>query len=343
LKGDLGTGEHRLLGLHKAQRKYDDWRAISLPSDPAVASPRYRAFLQELCRKHGMFLKSPITDSAYRGTTGTARSSTATHSSLTYNLQLEGTLPKLVGFLHDFYSLNLPHVVRDMKLERPANDTEGRLDIVLKVEALSLPNATNRDFLVALPGHPLLTIDVFTMLKGGPNGLALGPWLASPTGLHGARKLASLTQAQREYTRLVAKNVFLGLQAPATAEAISADRDLLKFVQLTGITSNFLATEATLYNRRTGKFYTIRAEGGFDSLEIRDANEQLLLKGTVKAIAQQDVVFLVGDKHYGLHIGGFLDEAMKKELTAAELKGFGVTVTDAAAIAPPEKENPGEP
>jgi hypothetical protein len=232
-------------------------------------------------------------------------------------------------------------VIRDLSIERPANDTEGRLDIRLRIEALSLPKAVNRDFLTALPGAPLLAIDVFTALKGGP-GFALGPWLATPTGAHGAQKLAALINAERDYRRLILKNVFVGLTSQQW-DAPSANRDILRYVQLTSITANIIVTEATLYNRRTGRFITLRDEGGFNTFEISDENGVQVLKGTVKTVATQDVVIEVNGKHYAIHIGQFVREALEKELTPAELKALGVEPADSTQPATSEKEKPGEP
>jgi hypothetical protein len=335
----------RMLQL-SARSKYEQWRQISLPPDEAVAKSRYKLFLQELARKHQMFIKGSITDSGH-GSVVSQRGANSAVNPLSFNMSAEATLPKLIGFLHDFYSINLPHTIRKMSIAKAAGDNDGRLDVAFNIEALSLANATNRDFLTALPGAPLLAIDVFTAMKGGPSAFALAPWLATPTGAHGARKLAERIKKEREYTHMVAKNVFLGLQPPASIAdgpgRTDADKEILRFVQLTGITSNIFATEAILFNRRTGKFITLRAEGGFDSFEIHDLNNSLVLKGTVKAVTDKDLVILVEGKHYGVHVGGFLDKSLEKALTAGELKDLGVTAETATEAAATEKEKPGEP
>jgi hypothetical protein len=344
LENEIRGQEMRLMVLAKKQAAHERWRAISLPADHALATTRYRAFLQELTRTHALLLKGGgITDGSLMRTSSSRTGSTITP--LAYSVQMEGTLSKLVAFLRDFYSLNLPHLIRDLTVTRVPGDTEGRLDIVMKIEALSLPNAANRDFLAAPPSTPLLAIDVLTQLKGGPAAFALAPWLLTPTGIHGSQKLAVMKHTGRDYGKLIAKNIFLGLTKPEEVnaqEAPSADKDTLKFVQLTSITANFLATEATLYNRLTGRFFTLRAEGGFDSFEIHDAKNLLVVKATVRAITDRDVIVRVDNKHYAVHIGSFLKDALEKELSVEELKKFGVSPTETQTAAE-EKEKAGEP
>jgi hypothetical protein len=343
LTKEVSDYEDKRMVQARQRAKYEQWRAISLPPDESIAKPHYKLFLQGLVRKHQMFLKSQITDAGHGGVVSTRGTNTG-FNPLGFNMTVEATLPRLIAFLQDFYSINLPHSIRTMSIARASGESDGRLEVTMKIEVLTLANATNREFLAALPGAPLLAIDVLTALKGGPAGLALGPWLATPTGLHGARKLAAQVNAERQYTRLADKNVFIGLQPPSIVNGPGrADREVLKWVQLTGITSNIFATEAILLSRRTGKTYTLRAEGGFDSFEIHDRDDRLVLKGTVKAVTDHDIVIQVEGKYYAVHVGGFLDKALTKELTSAELKEFGVTTETTTEAAAPEKEKPGEP
>src|SRR4029079_5181330 len=133
--------------------------------------------------------------------------------------------------------------------------------------------------------------EILTALKGGPSGLGFAMNLASPTGLFGAHKLAQEYHHERDYGRLTAKNVFAGLAPPSAARsATGPDKGVLKFVQLTSITANYIAEEATLRNRMTNKYTRLRAEGGFNTFEVRDGTDQVVLKGKVLAITPREVV-----------------------------------------------------
>ena len=79
--------------------------------------------------------------------------------------------------------------------------------------------------------------------------------------------------------------------------------------------------------RKTNKYVKLRAEGGVNGFEIRDADNVLVLKGKVLAIKPRDLVFEYDKKAYVLHIGQFMEDALKKELTPDELKKFDAELT----------------
>jgi len=328
LELEVRTQTAKLKDLAQTQARLEQWRAISLPADPQLASSRYRPFLDELLNRHQLRKRS-MTEGGNLSSRTIRPGANVNITPLTYQLQLDGTLARLIGFLKEFYSLNLPHSIRELSITPQGTGPDARLDIQMRIEALYLPNATNRDFLVAVPDSRLLALDVFMAMKHGPIGMGLAPWLISPTGLHGARKLASDHYTDRDYTKLVSKNVFVGLAAPPSAESAAqetprGDREVLKYVQLSGITGDFLKTEAVLRNRLTGKFIRLRSEGGFDTFTIKDANDREVLKGKVKHIDRADVVIQVDDKLYGIHAGEFLEQALRKELTPEQLKALGI-------------------
>jgi hypothetical protein len=325
LRLDIRANDAKLQKLRKDQVKLEGWRAISLPQGSEVLGNSYRAFLRELCEQHELDLRN-LTGGGSSPRASSSRTANPI-TPLSYQLQVEGNLQRLVRFLEDFYSLNLPHIVRELTITA-ARDNNPRLEANFKIEVLSLPNATNRDFLLAVPDPRLLWVEVATALKHGPTGLALGPWLVSPVGLYGKQKLAAHLNPDRDYTRLVGKNAFVGLVAPASQLGPLADRKVLEFVQLTLIDSNFIGTKAWLRCRMTGRFYQLREDGGLDSFEIVDQNGQSLLKGKVKAIHDRDIVYTVDDKYYVLNIGQFLSEA--REAKEEELKTMGVNLATAA-------------
>jgi hypothetical protein len=331
LEEEVRKAEKKYDDLRSAQTKVEHWKRISLPPDRATATSRYRFLLQEMCQRHQLHLRQPLAEG---GNLRSARSVAGNLApTVTFPLLLEGTLARLLGFLKEFYSLNLPHLIRDMTIEPQGTGPDARLDIRLTIEALSLPYASNRDFLVAVPDFSMLAIDTFTGMKQGPVGLATARWLLAPVGLHGGGKLAAHKNIDRDYMELVSKNVFVGLSAPPAPSAPTpppkGDRDVLKYVQLTSITGNFIKTEASLRNRLTGRFTTLRAEGGWDSFTIRDRDDREVLKGKVRHVEGRNVVIQVEDKHYAIYIGQTLQQALEKELTLKELQAFGLATTAA--------------
>jgi hypothetical protein len=311
--------------LARNRKTVEQWRAISLSPDVVLASSRYRSFLQDLCNRHQLTIRQ-IPDGNAQKVSGGRTAALVTP--LTYDVHVEGTLVSYLGFLYDFYSLNLPHLIRTVTIiPQGGGGGDGRLEIHMKIEALSMPSATTRDHLIAVPETPLVGLDVLAALKGVPVGLGVGPWLFSGHGPHGARKLAATKNEARDYAKLISKNAFAGLVSPVPPEG-RGDREILRFVQLTGITTNFIATEATLRNRILNKTIRLRAEGGHDEFEIRDGNDQVVLKGKVKAINHGTLVFETGEKHYQVHMGQFFSQAMQKELSRDELKSLGLAAKE---------------
>jgi hypothetical protein len=326
LESDQRANETRLLRLVQARRKVQQWQAISMPPDAGVTGTRYRQFLQDLCRKNNLTIKQlPEGGAGLQAVTPR----NAMVLSRSFRLNAEGTFARVVGFLRDFYSVNLPHQIKNMTLTARGAGQETRVEMELTIETLTLPNAAPRDHLMPAPDPSLVALEVLTTLKHGPAGLALGPWTLSPVGLHGSPKLAGAVSA-RDYTRLVGKNVFAGLTAPEAKPVLKPDPGVLKFVHLTDITANFIRREATLYNRLTNRHIRLRAEGGFDSFDVRDANDHVILKGKVEHIAARDVIFMVDGKRYAVHLRESLHTALERALSDDDVKTLLGPPTEAA-------------
>jgi hypothetical protein len=325
LQREVSDKETKLLTLTRAQRKLDHWKAVSLPPDLDTARSRYRAFLQELCRHHQLHVRQ-IRDSGPARTAASSRTATS-YTALTYQVQVEGTLPRLVGFLREFYAINLPHQVRDISIANEGTAADGRLDITLKVEALVLPNAPQREFLLPVPDARVLCLETTAGLGQGPTGLASALWLVSPAGALGGKKLAPGAGSGRDYPRLVSKNIFAGLRPPPAAPPPTAssgpDRDFLKAVQLAAVTSSPQRTEASLRNRLTDGKIRLTREGPSATFELRDGRGQVVLRGRVKAIDERSVEFLAGQKSYRLSVGESLYEVLRPDkLTAEQLESL---------------------
>jgi hypothetical protein len=311
LQREVSEKETKLLAFSLAQRKLDRWKAISLPPDLETARSRYRAFLQELCRRNHLQLRQ-IRESGLVQTTGASKAATS-FTSLTYQVQAGGTLPQLIGFLREFYSLNLPHQIREITITNESAGPATRLDIALKIEALSLPNAPPRDFLMPVPEARVLLLEVATALQQGPTGLAAGLWQLSPTGPRGSKKLAASAGSGREYPRLASKDIFAGLRPPPPPGPSAIE--ILKSVQLTGITSDTRRTEALLRNRATDSKTRLTNDAPF---EVRDAKGQVILRGRVKTIGQRCVEFRAGPKQYRLCVGETLYEVLRPDKLSPE-------------------------
>ena len=79
--------------------------------------------------------------------------------------------------------------------------------------------------------------------------------------------------------------------------------------------------------RKTNKYVKLRPDGGVNEFEIRDADDVLVLKGKVLAIKPRDLVFEWQGKAYLLHVGQFVEDALKKELSPEELKHYDAALT----------------
>lgn len=341
LNGELAQLRLKRDDLARKQARIREWQALSLPPDPAVASARYRGYLLESLHKHQLTAKKLPAENAQVRSSG--RASTLILP-LVFDVTVEGNFRHLVGFLRDFYSLNLPHAIKEISIAPLAAGADAKLEVALKIEALVIPGAPNRNFLPPMPPARLLAIELITGLKGGPVGLGLALGQLAPTGLHGRTRLAMPNSGPRDYLAMVQKNVFAGLALPAPPSEVAAstdnsgpDREVLNLVQLTSITVNHLTplystVEASLRNRLTNEYFTIRAEPPRNTFEIRDTRRNLLLKGKVVSITPPHLlIFQVDGKHHALRVGQFLADALKKELNEEELKALQSPATASTA------------
>lgn len=321
----------RLARLEKQKKEVEHWRAISMPGNVLSAGMMYKGYLQEMLLKHKVTLKSFADPS--RVSTGGNRQTTPVTTHISYDVIFESSMTQLLGFLKDFYSVNVPHVIKNISIDPQGKGAETKLNVHLKVDVLSMSNTKDRPSIIALPSVTIAQMEMILAMKRLPGGLLFGLSQLTSTGLFGQSKLASNTKPERVYTEILKKNVFAGL-APKTSIEIGSntsvkppDKDILKFTQLTSITANNITEEGLLRVRKTNKYVKLRAEGGVNSFEIRDGDNILVLKGKVLAIKPRDLVFESDGKAYLLHIGQFLEEAMKKQLTPEELKKFDAELT----------------
>lgn len=323
LQSEVNTNKAKKAKLLKDQQRWDRWQAISFPPDVSTANNRYTGYLQDLSRKHKLEVRS-VADGGGRGSTGRG----ATFTPLSYTLTVEGTLSQFISFMKEFYTINLPHQIKDITMAPTprGNGTDTKIEATIKLEALTLSNIPNRDFLPAIPSEKALRWDIVAGLSQAPAGLAVGLWSLTPVGLFGGEnKLAAGVKPSRDYSKLTTKNVFVGLSPASTMAAKKdaiADKDILKFVRLTDIHIEEKWREAGLYNQRVNKSIRLRCETGKDTFTVRDSGDQVILNGRVKQINRRDMIIVVDGKHFSMHVGESLQQAMQKELKPDQLKAL---------------------
>jgi len=324
-----GNLTSKLTRLQKQKKEVDNWRAISMPGDLSSSSMMYKGFLQEMMLKHKFTLKSFADPN--RISTGGRQGAAPPTSHISYDVVFESTLDQLLRFLQEFYAVNVPHLIKNIAIEPLGRGAETKLSVTMKVDVLAMSNTTIRHSVMANPTATIALLESMMAMKRLPGGLLFGLSQLTQTGLFGNSRLASKAKPDREYATMLQKNVFAGLAPRGSAQAPGGpkqpDKDILKFTQLTSITANNVTEEALLRVRKTNKYVKLRAEGGVNDFEIRDGENTLVLKGKVLAIKPRDLVFEWKGKAYLLHIGEFVEEALKKELTTEELKQHEVVLS----------------
>lgn len=321
----------RLSRLEKQKREVERWRAISMPGDLVASGMMYKGFLQEMMLKQKFAIKSfsDPTRSVAAGSRGGAPPTTH----ISYDIVFEANLAQITRFLQEFYSVNVPHVIKSIVVEPLGKGAETKLSVTMKVDVLAMNNVPIRDSVIANPTATVALLESFMAMKRLPGGLLFSLSQLTQTGLFGNSRLASNSAPDRKYPDMLKKNVFAGLASKEQVKDTdkgttkTADKDILKYTQLTSITANYITEEGLLRVRKTNKYVKLRAEGGVNEFEIRDGDNLLVLKGKVLAIKPRDLVFEYQGKAYLLHVGQFLDEALKKELTAEELKQHDVVLS----------------
>lgn len=319
----------KLARLEKARKEVDSWKAISLPGNVNSAAVKYKGFLQDLLLKRKVSIRS--FSEPNRVTSGNSRQVTQVATHISFDIVFDATFAQLSSFLQEFYSLNVPHVIKSIIIEPQGKGSDAKLLVTMRVEALSMSNVKDRGSVIANPTMTIAQLEMMMAMKRLPVGLMFGLSQLTNTGLFGHSKLASTHQPERKYADMLKKNVFAGLVSSETRVDTPGkpkpDKDLLKFTQLTSITANYITEEGLLRIRKTDKYVKLRAEGGVNDFEIRDGNNILVLKGKVLAIKPRDLVFETNGKAYLLHIGQFIEDAMKQELSPEDLKKYDVVLT----------------
>jgi hypothetical protein len=135
LTGKLRQKQDEVLAAQKARDRLAQWNRQSLPSEVARAGSLYQNWLLELAGKAGFRNK--------KVEPGEARARGDSYTQLPFTVRGQATLDELVRFLFDFYSTGYLHQIRRITVK----PTEKRkdLELVVLIEALSLPTADRKD------------------------------------------------------------------------------------------------------------------------------------------------------------------------------------------------------
>jgi hypothetical protein len=307
----------KLAVLGRDKRLLDQRRATSLPPDDEIVRTSYGNFIRAMGRRSRLQIQR-VNDGGLAVQAPSTAKNAKFYTPYTFTVTAKGTLGELVSFLQRFYETNLLHQIRKISITTVAAKgeskegspkVESRLNITLTIEALSMTNAPARDYLLPRPDVNVAAVESLAALYDGPTGVATALWLVSPTGTYGARKLAASypKHDDRDYSRVVIKNPFLGLEKVV----IGVDRKVLLSIQLASITSDSAAAEALLRNVKTKSKIRLRTESPYDKLEVKDDKGNMILRGKVKAIGEKQVEFVAGEKCYRLSMGQSLYEALQ--------------------------------
>lgn len=314
----------RLAKLEKSKKEVDKWKTIAMPGNVNASALMYKNFLQEMMLKHRFVFKS--FSEPNRVTAGNSRQAAPLTAAIPYDVIFEANLQQLSAFLQEFYSVNVPHVIKSIIIEPLGKGNEAKLNVTMKVEVLSMSNVPPRQSVIANPMIGVGQLEVISGMSRLPTGILFGLTQLTPFGLFGQAKLATLHKPEREYATMLKKNVFAGLapavvvNASTTPPVKQPDRDILKYTQLTSITANYISEEGLLRIRKTNKYVKLRPDGGVNEFEIRDGDNVLVLKGKVLAIKPREIAFEYDGKAYVLYVGQFMEEALKKPISTQELK-----------------------
>jgi hypothetical protein len=332
---ELLTKEAWMAQTLKDKPRLAYWRQLSLPLDTDMSKRDHQKFLSELMRRYENYLSDLLKESgfsAYRISSkatenkGRALAGAKATFFTPVTVTVDGghaDLRSVVKMMERFYRTSLLHQIKNVQLQRPQTARQGQrpneLDVKLTIEAIVVTGAEDRMTLLPQVDRRLVLQNMAVAFQGGPSGLVLVPWFAGLTGPLGPRVLAD---PSRQYASIAGKDIFFGRAAtPATARSANPF-DSLQHVFLTDITHSPKGAEAFLYVRFSNGVIRLRASAGFDRFRIRDSEGDVMLSGKVTRINDRDLVFSADERHYLIHVGQSVKEAMEKPLKEEQVKAL---------------------
>ena len=144
LTGDIQKTKDQQLQAQKAGKRYDDYLARALPGDPQTARSVYQKWLLTQIERFEI-TSSSVDASQPSAIELRSRTKKGKRDRIGYRIDFslrgQASLSKLAGFLDEFRNAGMLHKLTSVTLNPIGN--EGRLDVSLSIQVLSLDGAAN--------------------------------------------------------------------------------------------------------------------------------------------------------------------------------------------------------
>jgi hypothetical protein len=145
LTADMAAKQTLVDAAAREGKQLAAWQARALPADPTIARSLYQNWLRSLASRTK--LRRVNVDSKE------VESRTGMFTRLSFAIHANASLADLTRFLYEFYAAGHLHQIRNMDIKPLENSRD--LDVNLTIEAVSLPDADNKDQLTKESGHEL--------------------------------------------------------------------------------------------------------------------------------------------------------------------------------------------
>jgi len=225
LMSDVQTKEGLPAPAARDAARLAEWRRRALPTDAAVARSLYQNWLRSLATRFRFRQLSVESKEAE------TRRDMFTRLAFAVRGQVE--LADLTRFLHEFYAAGHFHQIRFLDVKPRENSKE--LDVNLRIEALSLPEADRRDQLTRLPGEKLRLARLDDYLDPIVKRNLFAPYVPPPP--------SAPAPSRRE--------------RPAVAERRESPLDAAQYAFVTGFTEVDGARKVWIQDRIEGKVWML--------------------------------------------------------------------------------------
>lgn len=351
LRADIDKQTVTVREMEAQRRKLERWRLMSLPGDENFAGVEYEKFLTKMLQESG-FTDTIVTpqksDPKAFGTTGGPKGP-GIATKMPFRASGSAPITAVVEMLKRFYEAGLLHQIRTLSIQRPVTITGQRnanqLDVTMTIEALIVPVVSppgssppvltlKRPLIPAVDPRLMTLAAVGNLLRGpGASAFAYIPGVPSPTTL-GPNLLARYTAYPDQYADIGKVDIFMG--PVRSQERPVPNVDVSEFVRVTDITKSGNVAAATVYDVYDNKSDKILEEDGkinpaWNSIRIRDAEGNVVTRGSVVKIGDRDLLLKLDGKHYAVHVGRSVQEAKRRPLSKeALLKDWGISEEAAA-------------
>lgn len=265
LRSEISRKEILVEKGRRTAKRLAEYEARSLPVDKEAARSQYQHWLMSLVDKSG--LKGGVTSQSPQSQRGV-------FDRLTFTINAAGSLDQLVRLLYDFSAASHLHQVRMLSV-KPSEGGK-HVEVLLSVEALSLPTAKNATQLVTAESGRLQRADLAAYRKA----------------IVDRNLFAEYTPPERPVSRSPV--------AVAPVRPPAPPFDPAKYTTVTGIIHEYGRPEVWLNNRTSGKLMRLEVGGAF---EVGD------LSGTIASIGANVVEVSINGQRTKLTLGQSLRDA----------------------------------